>query len=100
MKLCAAYKLSVSYSGGTGTPENVATPYIWSPDPKGVSLLWYSFPDSSLLIPISLTTVHSDTLKEVIEATFVEQAYPVEVRLGDADIGTRTTVRKSATIGR
>ena len=92
------FTLSIRYSGGVTAPENVQTPFVWSPGKDHISLNWYSFPDSVLMIPVAVTAVHADTLRELIEAVFVEQATPVEVHRPHADVASRTTVKRSTVL--
>ncbi len=89
------YTLTVTYRGGNDTPHDVSTAYVWSPGPSSVSLRWYSFPDSILTIPISFTVQGADSVKEYIEATFLEQPFAVEVQNDAASVVRRTTVSKS-----
>ena len=92
------YKLTVRYAGGKSTPEEVSTPLVWSPGTNSISLNWYSFPDSVLIIPISLEAIQADSLVESIEATFVQQASPVEISRGQADVMSRTTLVQEAVL--
>lgn len=93
------YKLTIRYSGGESTPRDVETPFVWSPEQNAISLRWYAFQDSVLVIPLALSTVHSDTLRETIEATFVRPMVPVAVRRGQADVAFRTVVTRSTLLG-
>ncbi|MBI2618618.1 MAG: M28 family peptidase, partial [Ignavibacteriales bacterium] len=56
------YTLAVTYRGGKDTPQDVSTPFAWSPGPSSISLRWYSFPDSVLTVPIQLTVLGTDSV--------------------------------------
>jgi hypothetical protein len=86
------YKFSVSYRGGTAPPQDVDTPFAWSPEGQSVVLRWYSFPDTLLVVPLKMTVVGSDSLAESIEATFVQPIIPVVVQKEHASTANRTTV--------
>ncbi|MBI4419114.1 MAG: M28 family peptidase, partial [Ignavibacteriales bacterium] len=92
------YMLTVRYAGGKETPANVTTPFVWSPGPGSISFRWYSFPDTLIFLPVSFTIVGSDSVREYIEATFLEQAIPVEVQKESTSTVSRTVVEKTAVI--
>jgi hypothetical protein len=73
------YTLRVTYSAGRNILRDISTPLASSGDDHSVSLEWYSFPDTVTLVPLHLTLVNADTLIESVEATFVEQAEPMQV---------------------
>ncbi len=89
------YTLNITYAGGSGPLQNIATPLIWSPGTNSVSFRWYSFPDTSIYLPVSFSVTGSDSVKEYIEATFLEQALPVTVRKELSTVTSRTTVTRS-----
>jgi hypothetical protein len=88
----------VTYAGGKAI-ENVATPILWSPGTNSVSFRWYSFPDTSIYLPVSFQVTGSDSVKENIEATFIEQAVPVIVKKDVSTVTSKTTVTRSETLG-
>ena len=92
------YSITVTYAGGRAI-ENVTTPLLWSPGTNSVSFRWYSFPDTSLYLPVSFQVTGGDSVKEYIEATFLEQAVPVTVRKDLSAVTSRTTVTRSVTLG-
>jgi len=94
------YRLSISYRGGNAQPENVDSPFAWSPEGKSVMLRWYSFPETLLVVPLKMTVVGSDSLTEYIEATFVEQLIPVSARKDLASVRSRTIVTSLETVQR
>lgn len=91
------YSLSVTYAGGKAI-ENVTTPILWSPGTNSVSFRWYSFPDSSVYLPVSFQVMGSDSVREYIEATFMEQAVPVKVRKDLSTVASKTIVTRNATL--
>lgn len=42
-------------------------------------IYWYSFPDSSLVIPVKFSTASADTIQEKIEITFNKLVSPLEI---------------------
>jgi hypothetical protein len=92
------YSITVTYAGGRAI-ENVATPILWSPGTNSVSFRWYSFPDTSIYLPVSFQVTGSDSVKEYIEATFIEQAVPVIVKKDVSTVTSKTTVTRSETLG-
>lgn len=92
------YSLTITYAGGSGPLQNITTPLIWSPGTNSVSFRWYSFPDTSIYLPVSFSVTGSDSVKEYIEATFLEQAIPITVRKELSTVSSRTTVTRSQTL--
>jgi len=92
------YSIAITYAGGKAI-ENVTTPFLWSPGPNSISFRWYSFPDTTIYLPVSFQVTGSDSVKEYIEATFMEQAIPVTIRKDLSAFTSRTTVTRSTTLG-
>jgi len=74
-------QLSLSYSAVKGTLSDVASPYAFGTVGNSIMMQWGSFPDTSLTIPLtfSITTTDSTSLREHLEASFVEQPVKVDV---------------------
>ncbi|MEP0822669.1 MAG: Zn-dependent exopeptidase M28 [Ignavibacterium sp.] len=89
------YTLSVTYAGGRGAPQNVVTPLLWSQGPNSMTFRWYSFPDTSLYIPVSFSVTGSDTVREYIEAVFLEQPVSVQVRNDHSSVLRRNVLEKT-----
>lgn len=87
------YNFNVTYRGGVSIPEDVNTPFEWLPEGKSLRLQWYSFPDSVLVVPLTMTVVGADSLTESISATFVQPLVPVTVEKDDAFVSNRTNVQ-------
>lgn len=87
------YTLGLTYSAGKQSIENVSTPYASWPGPHSLTLRWYSFPDTSLTIPLTFTVTGTDSIRETIEATFVEPMIPIEVSKESASVRGRTLLR-------
>jgi hypothetical protein len=94
------YSLTVTFAGGTATPTDVTTPFVWSPGTNSISFRWFSFPDTALFLPVSFTVEGSDSIKEYIEATFTEQAIPVSVSKDLANTVSRTKFSRTSEYGR
>lgn len=92
------YHLTVGYSGGSARISDVVTPLLASQTPTSVTVRWYSFPDTMLYLPVSFTLSGADSVREYIEATFVEQAVPVAVWKESASLHTRTVLEKTTWI--
>jgi len=94
------YTLSVTFAGGTGTPTDVRTPFVWSPGPNSITFRWYSFPDTAVFLPVSFTVTGSDSVKEYIEASFIEQPIPVSISKELTTVVSRTNVSRVTEYGR
>ncbi|GJQ21339.1 MAG: hypothetical protein HBSIN02_16940 [Bacteroidia bacterium] len=90
------YSLTVTYAGETGGPENIVTPLLWSQGPNSVTFRWYSFPDTSLYIPVSFSLAGSDSVREYIEAVFLEQPVSVHVAKDHTSTVKRTVLERTA----
>lgn len=92
------YTLSIGYSGGSAKVSDVVTPLLWSQTSTSVTFRWYSFPDTMLYLPVSFTVSGADSVREYIEATFLEQAVPVTVRKESSSFQSRTVLEKVSVI--
>ncbi len=96
------YKLKVSYSSQKGAMYETSSPYAMGTTERSVMLQWSTFPESSLTIPISFSLPASDSgsVKEQIEAIFLEEPQPVtvETRMG-LHVIRRTTVVHQSSVG-
>lgn len=88
--------LNLTFSAGHHDIVDITTPLAYSSIGKSVSLRWYSFPDTSLLIPIHFTVIGADSVTESIEATFVEELEPIAVEKEMAAVIRRTKLTQSA----
>jgi len=86
------YTLRVSYSTPVGKIRDCSTVFATNISEQSVSVSWYSFPDTSILIPMHLVVSGTDTLTQSIEAVFVEQAQPLAIVKGLANVTSRTTM--------
>lgn len=86
------YTLRVAYSTPVGRIRNCSTPFATNVSERSVSINWYSFPDTLIVIPLHLVVSGTDTLTQSIEAVFVEQAQPVEIAKELTNVISRTTV--------
>lgn len=93
------YTLGLTYSAGKQSIENVSTPYASWPSLHGLTLRWYSFPDTLLTIPLTFTVTGKDSIRETIEATFVEPMIPIEVSKESASVRMRTLLRTVSVLG-
>ncbi len=75
------YKLKVGYSIPRGKLTDATSPFAIGTTDRTVSAQWSAFPDTSLAVPFSFSIPIADTLslKEQIEAVFVEEAQPIAV---------------------
>lgn len=91
------FKLKISYSSNRGRLINATSPFAAGTTDRSMSLQWFSFPDTSLSIPISFSMAASDSLsvREHIEAAFIEETQPitVETKLPSSIIHRSTFVR-------
>lgn len=95
------YKLKVGYSNPKGRVFETVSPYALGVTDRSATLLWSAFPDSSLTIPISFSLPAADTLslKENIEAIFLEEPQAVSVEPArPSPIIRRTTIVSSTEV--
>ncbi|MBI3586554.1 MAG: M28 family peptidase [Ignavibacteriales bacterium] len=88
--------LNLHFSAGNHNLVDITTPFAYSSTGKSVSLHWYSFPDTSLIIPIHFTVIGADSVTESIEAIFVEELEPITVEKEMASVIRRTRLTQSA----
>jgi len=95
------FKLKIGYSSNRGRLISASSPFASGTTDKSISLQWSSFPDTSLSIPISFSIAASDSLslREHIEAVFVEATQPVTVETKlPSSILHRSTFVRGATV--
>jgi hypothetical protein len=75
------FKLKVGYSGVKGKLVNASSPFASGVTESSISLQWAAFPDTALTIPISFSMLARDStsIREHVEASFIEQPVPVNV---------------------
>ena len=92
------YRLVIKYSS-TGSPlKEVNGPYVSEIRGREVIMHWETFPDTFLVVPISLKINDKDTLLENIKADFVELIKPVSVQKELSSIRTLTIFEKTRRI--
>jgi hypothetical protein len=89
------HTLNISFSAGAHLVEDVSTPYTATITGHSVSIRWETFPDTSLLVPIHFTVVRGDSVKETIEANYIEMIEPITVVKQWTNVVSRTTIKKS-----
>jgi len=93
------YTLRLTYSVGKHHIRDVATPLASSSSDNSLTIQWYSFPDTLLLIPLQFTVIGTDSVIERIEATFVEE--PTHVKFENengAYVVRRATISKQTIV--
>ena len=87
-------KVELGYSALKGKLKDVASPYALGSTNGSISLQWASFPDTSISIPLSFSIAASDSLslREHLEASFVELPTPVSVESKQPTSLVRRTV--------
>ncbi|MBI3788309.1 MAG: M28 family peptidase, partial [Ignavibacteriales bacterium] len=90
--------LNIIFSSGNHELVNIETPLAYSSTSKSVSFYWYSFPDTSLFIPIRFTVIGADSVTESLEATFIEELEPITVEKEMANVIRRTRVSQSTVL--
>jgi hypothetical protein len=75
------FKLKLSYSNTTGKLVDASSPFASGTTGGSISLQWSAFPDTSLTIPISFSIPARDSMsiREHMEASFIEEPVPVNV---------------------
>jgi hypothetical protein len=88
---CRPYAVSVRYRSGSKEAPAVESPWFGRPVRGEQVFAWYSFPDSTLEIPVRFTAAKGDSVVETIEVTFDRLAEPMDVTLENAYVIPRTT---------
>jgi hypothetical protein len=74
------YTVSVTYSGGTSKePAGFSSSWYSVASRSGRQLKWYSFPDTSLIVPVSFRLAGKDSVRESVEVVFDTLAYPMKI---------------------
>jgi hypothetical protein len=89
------YTLRVSYTARRGSELKASSVLPLSSDGKGATFRWYSFPDTLLVVPVTLEGGKTDTLWEHIEADFIEPVVPLQGEKEFAEVAYRTRIRSS-----
>jgi hypothetical protein len=78
------FKFKISYSSIRGRLINASSPFASGLTESSISLQWASFPDTSHTIPISFSILTRDSasIREHLEASFIEEPVPVDVVAG------------------
>lgn len=88
-------KFSLSYKSNKNTIKDVSGSFAYNITKHGVSMRWGSFPDTSLVIPISFKTAKADSVFEIVEAKFTELIEPVRIERELTNITPRTTLKRT-----
>jgi hypothetical protein len=75
------FKLKVGYSGIKGKLVNASSPFASGVTESSISLQWAAFQDTAFTIPISFFILARDStsIREHVEASFIEEPVPVKV---------------------
>ncbi len=92
------YTLSVSYTGGRHALTNIISSLAFSNSASTVTFRWYSFPDTSLFIPVQFEIADADSVTEKIEATFLEPIVPIQAEKDNGSMTYRTVLTRSEVI--
>jgi len=91
------YSLRLTYTSPKGFFLNAASPLVFSRTSRSLSFRWYSFPDSSIEIPVRLSLLATDSLQEAVEATFVQPVGNIRAQLSRSTVIYRSTFTSSDT---
>lgn len=86
------YSLQLTYSSPKASFHNATSPFVFSQTSRSIAFRWYSFPDSSLEIPLRFSIAATDSVREAIEATFVQPVNDIDIR---PDLNRATVVYRS-----
>jgi hypothetical protein len=70
------YTVTVSYTGKNDI-EGFDTPWLFRTVRDEKRITWYSFPDTSITVPVKFSIPFGDSVKEKIEVTYDTLAYPM-----------------------
>jgi hypothetical protein len=89
------YRLKIIYAVRPGPLERFESPYELSLTSHSATLRWYAFPDTALVVPMSLKIAPTDTLTEHIEAVFSLPFETVSLSNFSGNLRHRTFVSRS-----
>ncbi len=72
------YMVMVSYTDGKNITR-FETPWLFRTVEDAKRITWYSFPDTSITIPVKFQIPSGDSVKEKIEVTYDTLAYPMSL---------------------
>lgn len=94
--------LSVTVSYRSDRPFTVASPWVTGirrgaagDTARNKTFTWYSFPDTPLVVPVTLTLRDSQRVRETVEVTYDSLAYPVALTREYTYFTRRTVVDAS-----
>jgi len=93
-------RFALSYSNTRSVLDSVKGPFVSRTSDHTVSMVWESYPDTVLRIPIQFTAVKSDSVTETVEAKFSELIEPLTAEKPLTNIIPATTFRRTAIICR
>lgn len=95
--LCARrpYRVTVIYSSDEGVNQ-FSSPWMFTTVRRNRMLVWNSFPDSVLTIPVAFQTTAGDSVRESIEVVFDELPLSVELEREKTNFIRRATYSASA----
>ena len=98
--------LAVSITYRSNEPFTVSSPWatgmrrrVEKESDRLKAYTWYSFPDSSLVVPVTFTVADTQKIRESIEVTYVGLAYPLRMERPLTYFTPRTTVSATASFG-
>jgi hypothetical protein len=93
------YTVTVTYTDG-GKMRAFETPWLYRTVQEEKRISWYSFPDTSITIPVQFQIPLGDSVKEKIEVTFNTLAYPMTLEQELSYVTPRTKYISNYTYGR
>jgi hypothetical protein len=97
------YRVGITY--GSSSPFEVQSPWAHGGDrrsrresDRSKSFTWYSFPDTSLVVPVTFTMKVGQKITERIEVTYDSLAYPLVLDRTLTNIMKRTIVTSTDTV--
>jgi hypothetical protein len=91
------YVVDVHYSAGIKDIAGFETPLKCTYTDNSRTLEWYSFPDTTILVPVKFQTVSKDSVTESISILFDSLAYPMTLQRPLTYFLPRTTYSNSHT---
>ena len=89
------YRMTATYSSLGGPIVDVNTPAAYTRTENTVAISWYSFPDTSLTVPLTITLKRGGAMKEKIEGVFVEEPVRVLIEKEGASFIRRAVFRQA-----
>ncbi|MFH0988565.1 MAG: M28 family metallopeptidase [bacterium] len=88
------FTTSISYTVKKGTIKTLFCPLASSRTERTITLSWYSFPDTALVIPLKFSVAGTDSLIETLDASFTQPLHPFTLTKENSALSQSSRVTK------